>query len=388
MSNRLRVTMLSKLYPPWLAGLEAHVAELSARIAADHPDIDVRVVTAHERRGAATCEQRDGVVVQRAATLARVVRTPITVGTPRHVRRGRPAVLHFHSPNPWSELVVPTDDPAVPVVVSYYHDVVRQRTLNRLYRPVLERVLRRADRIVVWSEQLVDASPVLGAYRDKIVVSPGGIDTARFAPTDATRARARALRRALAPEGPVVLFVGRLVYYKGVDHLLHAMRDVPGTLVIVGRGAWHERLTALARTLGLEARVRFLTDVGPEALPLHYQAADLLVLPSCEPTETFGLVQVEAHASGIPTICTNLPTGVTTVNLDGVTGLVTPVGDSARLAAAIRRLLDDPDERARMGAAAQRRAVEALDVGRCAREMAALYRELTSRATPRAAPRA
>jgi glycosyltransferase involved in cell wall biosynthesis len=79
----------------------------------------------------------------------------------------------------------------------------------------------------------------------------------------------------------------------------------------------------------------------------------VLVLPSIAATETFGLVQVEAHVSGIPTICTNLPTGVTRVTRDEVTGLVVPRADSAALASALRRLLSDNSLRSRLGEAAQ-----------------------------------
>jgi rhamnosyl/mannosyltransferase len=217
---------------------------------------------------------------------------------------------------------------------------------------------------------------MLQRYRDKVAVIPGGIDTARFVPTAQTRLEARALRRALAPEGPVVLYVGRLVYYKGVEYLLRAMREVRATLLIVGRGGLLGALKTLARRLGVHTRTHFLSDVGAAELPLYYQASDLLVLPSCEPTETFGLVQVEAHASGIPSICTALGTGVTFANLDGVSGLVVPPRDSDGLAAAVNRLLRDDALRERLGRQAQQRALALFDVRRCASEVVELYRAL------------
>lgn len=377
----MRVAMLSKLYPPWVGGLEAHVSQLAHAVSARHADVDVSVITGHEARAPASVERHDRVTVYRATTVGRIVRTPITLGTRALVQAARPHVIHVHSPNPWAELVAPLDDRGLRVVVTYHHDVVRQKRLFRLYAPILDRLLRRADRIIVWSPQMID-SPVLRGHADKIEVIPGGIETSRFLPTAESRQRARQLRETVAPRGPVVLFVGRLVYYKGVEFLIRAMRDVEATLLIVGQGEREPACRAMVGRLGLESRVRFLTNVSHEDLPLYYQASDLLVLPSSHSTETFGLVQVEAHASALPSICTALPTGVTFVNVHGVTGLVVPPRDATRLAAAMNQLLDDSRTREAMGRRAQQRAIDCFDIGRCADAMVRIYRQLT---TPRVA---
>ena len=181
------------------------------------------------------------------------------------------------------------------------------------------------------------------------------------------------LRQRLAAAGPVVLFVGRLVYYKGLRYLLTALRSTSATLVIAGKGDEHATLVRLAEGLGVQDRVRFVGEVGDAELPLYYQASDLLVLPSCERTEAFGLVQIEAHASGIPSICTALSTGVVFANLDGETGLVVPPGDSDSLARAINLLSTDHALRLRLGRQAQRRAIDEFDIERCATRMMEIY---------------
>ena len=83
--------------------------------------------------------------------------------------------------------------------------------------------------------------------------------------------------------------------------------------------------------------------------PALYHAADLFVLPASHPSEAFGLVQVEAMAAGLPVVCTELGTGTTYVNLDGVTGLVVPPRNPDALAGAINALIADPARRARHG---------------------------------------
>ena len=152
-----------------------------------------------------------------------------------------------------------------------------------------------------------------------------------------------------------MLFVGRFVYYKGLDVLIDAMRDCEGTLLLAGDGPLESDLRARVAAHGLEPRVRFLGRVPDEDLPAYYRAADLFVLPSMARTETFGVVQIEAMAAGLPVVSTNLPTGVPWVNQDGVSGLVVPPGDAGALAAAIRRLQTDPVLRERLahGAAAR-----------------------------------
>jgi rhamnosyl/mannosyltransferase len=165
--------------------------------------------------------------------------------------------------------------------------------------------------------------------------------------------------------------VGRLVYYKGLDVLIQAMTKCPGTLALIGKGPLEAGLRRLCTDSGIASRVKFLGQVSDEQLVSFYHAADLLVLPSTQPTEAFGLVQVEAMACGLPVVSTDLPTGVPWVNQNGVTGLVVPPGDPDALAAAISRLLDDRALRTQMGEAGRRRAVEQFSGERMARDFIA-----------------
>ncbi len=103
-------------------------------------------------------------------------------------------------------------------------------------------------------------------------------------------------------------------------------------------------------------RIVFCGEVADDALPAYYHAADVFVLPSSERSEAYGMVQVEAMAAGRPVVCTELGTGTSYVNQNGVTGLVVPPRDPAALAAAINRLLADEPLRRRMGEAGRARA--------------------------------
>ena len=146
------------------------------------------------------------------------------------------------------------------------------------------------------------------------------------------------------------------MYYKGLHVLLDAAREWPGTMLIVGDGPLEPSLRAQAAALGVEDRVKFLGRVSHADLPAYYQACDVFVLPSIARTETFGVVQVEAMAAGLPVVSTRLPTGVPWVNQDGVSGLVVAPEDAVALGAALRRLADDHALRQRLADGARRRA--------------------------------
>jgi rhamnosyl/mannosyltransferase len=154
---------------------------------------------------------------------------------------------------------------------------------------------------------------------------------------------------------PMVLFVGRLVYYKGTEYLIRAMQHADATLTIIGDGPMRGRLESLSRELGLQRKISFLGHVPAETLHEYYRACRCLVLPSVEPTEAFGLVQLEAMAYGKPVVNTCLPTGVPFVSVHGETGFTVPPRDPGALAEAINRLCADEDLCVRLGRQARQR---------------------------------
>ena len=200
---------------------------------------------------------------------------------------------------------------------------------------------------------------------------PLSIDVERFASPQP--ARVRTIRRRYA--GPILLFVGRLRYYKGLDYLLRAMKRIDATLLIVGAGPEAARLGAMSYEAGLAKRVHFLGDVSDEALPAYYQAADVFVLPSSHRSEAFGIVLLEAMAAGAPLITTELGTGTSWVNQNGVTGLVVPPRDPEALANAIDRLLSDASMREEMGRRAQERARTEFDLPVLVDRVMAVYEQ-------------
>ena len=291
----------------------------------------------------------------------------------------RDELWHLHEPFPLGTLAVLLRSLArsrAKIVVTWHSDVVRQRAIRPLYEAVARAVLDRAAAIHVATEAHVSGSRILGRYRDKIEVIPFIVDGARYRRRVAHPLARRI--RAWAGEAPVALYLGRLVYYKGLDQLLDALAWVPELrLVVAGDGLLRAPLEVQAGRLGVAGRVYWTGPLADADLVGAYSGADFFVLPSTHRTEAFGLVQVEAMAAGLPVISTMLGTGVELVNRDGVSGLHVPARDPRALAAALARLATDPAHRAALAAGALRRA-EDFAPGRLGARYSALYERVAS----------
>jgi rhamnosyl/mannosyltransferase len=348
----VRIVHLYKdYYPPVEGGIERTVWRMARGAAAAGADVTV-LTSAHGARH--TSEERlDGVRIVRCAEWARFLSTPFCPGMPGRLASLEADILHLQFPSPPGEISTLIAKRSVPVVVTYQSDIVRQAALLPVYGPVVRAILARARVIMTTSPQYLDHSPFLQPHRAKCVVIPLGIELEGFSGNGAVDAAAADLR---ARHGtPHILFVGRFRYYKGLDVLIDAMPAVRARLVLVGAGPEEARLRAQCARLGLGERVVFAGSVEDRMLAAHYRAADLFVLPSTHPSEAFGLVMVEAQASGRAVVSTELGTGTSYVNVHGETGLVVPPRNPAALAAAINRLLEDLPLRTRMGDAARRR---------------------------------
>jgi rhamnosyl/mannosyltransferase len=363
---------VGKFYPPVPGGME-RVVEALCHVNGNGV-ISRALVVNNGRR--TVRETVDGVDVTRVGTIATAGSVPIAPGLAAALGGSRADAIVLHEPNPWALLSFAIARPRAPLAIWFHSEVVRPRLQYALfYHPIARAAYRAARRIVVSSPALAEHAAVLKPYRDRIVVIPFGIDTSRWAPTPAIRARAAGIRGRFG-DRPLVLFAGRMVPYKGVDVLLRALADTPAAAVLVGQGPSLDRWQALARGLQLDGRVTFAGEVPHAELAALYHACDMFVLPSVTRAEAFGYVQLEAMACGKPVINTRVPSGVPWVNRDGESGITVPPGDVSALRAAIAALADDDERRARLGAAARARVESEFSMATMRAAVSALYRGL------------
>ncbi len=368
----LKVLHVGKFYPPYPGGMESHLQTLCEELS---KSIKIEVLVASDRWRSERSMQ-GGVEVTRLATALMLHGTPIVPLMALAMRRARPDVVHLHFPNPMAALACLMSRLDAPIVVTWHSDVVRQRRAAAAFAPLLSLLLRQCAAIIVGSTAYVETSAVLSARRKLCHVIPFGIRAAAFEHPDA--ARVAELRRRYGTR--IVLGVGRLIYYKGFEHLVRAMADVRATALIAGDGPLGGALSAEAARLGIADRIALLGRVNDADLKACYHACDVFTLPSVERSEAFGIVQLEAMACGKPVVNTRLDSAVPHVSLDGLTGLTVPPSDPAALAAALSALLDDPARCAAMGAAARQRVREEFSDELMARRTLEVYREVVANA--------
>ena len=208
-----------------------------------------------------------------------------------------------------------------------------------------------ADGIVAWTRFEADSLvSMLGAEREQIAVAPIGVDAERFRPLDRAEARARL---GIPADEETLLYVGRLDRIKGAEVLLRAaglLADRPQLRVQFVGGEvdadYAAGLRALAAELDIADRVSWIGTVPNDALPWHYAAADMLIVPSY--SESYSIVAAEAMACGTPVVASNVP-GPASFIEDGVSGRLVAAGDAPALARAICEVLDDDGLRKRIG---------------------------------------
>jgi rhamnosyl/mannosyltransferase len=371
-TGTLRVLHVYKTwYPDSYGGIEQFIKQLSEQTAllgiANHlfvPSRRVRRVT-HDQQGA--------LQITRVPVTLELQSTPFSLSAFGAFRAAAAAsdLIHYQFPWPFGDLLHLSGAGKTPGIVSYQSDVVRQRLVMPLYRPLMHAFLRSMKRIVSASPQYLASSPVLQQYRDKVEVIGLGLDPASYAPASPS-----CLARWQAEVGTgFFLFVGVLRYYKGLHILLDACAGTSLPVVIAGAGPLREELQAQARRLGLD-HVHFVGLVSDEDKSALLALCRAVVFPSHLRSEAFGITLLEGALHGKPLISCEIGTGSSHVNQHDVTGLVVPPGDATALRHAMLRLQTDDKTARAMGQAALARFEAHFTAQRIARSYARLYREV------------
>ncbi len=371
----MRILQLGKFYFPHMGGIENHLYLLCNEL---KHSVDLDVVVANARR-TSSVDDVNGVRVTRCLSLTSVASTSLCPTMPFALSGRRYDLLHFHFPDPMGVMSYLVGRPAQrhAIVVTYHGDIVKQKRLLRLYGPFMHTILARAEAIICTSPDYLAGSEVLAPYRAKCHVIPHGIDLSQFEPSRETEREAAAIRARFGGR-KIVLGVGRLIYYKGFEYAVRAMREVDAELLLVGTGPLKVALEETARECGVASRVHFLGEVRAESLAAHYIASDVYALPSVARSEAFAIVQLEAMACGVPVVNTAIPrSGVTFVSRDGESGLTVPPMDAPAFARALSKILDDGELRHRLGEAGRARVKREFSKEVMAERTLALYEQVT-----------
>lgn len=281
-------------------------------------------------------------------------------------------LIHYHFPWPFMDVVHFASRIDKPSVVTYHSDIVRQKVLTKVYRPLMNAFLGSVDAIVASSPNYLDSSCVLQKFRAKSCAIPIGLEQGLYpAPCSS---RVEEFRRRYG--GRFFLFVGVLRYYKGLHLLLEAMRGQTWPLVIAGAGPLGVELAETAKKFGLH-NVHFLGEVDEQEKIDLLEASYALIFPSHLRSEAFGISLLEGAMLGKPMVCCEIGTGTSYINQHEVSGLVVAPANAAALREAMNRLWLHPQLALHYGKAARERYLQIFTAHSMGREYASLYRRVS-----------
>jgi glycosyltransferase involved in cell wall biosynthesis len=291
----------------------------------------------------------------------------------------RPDLIHAHWILPQGVVAILTKFFCGTPVITTGHGTDVFALRGRIRNALKRLVVAKSD---AWTTNTPATAGAVAANSSapQVQIIPMGVDVALFAGGSRD-----ALRRELADGELLLLFVGRLVESKGCHHLIRALAllssalSVRATLWVVGDGDQRSALESIARSLGVEHKVRFWGTIVNRRLPDFYAAADLLVAPSVETSsgesEGQGVVLLDAFASGTCVLATRIG-GVSSIVTDSCTGMLVEPGDPQALAAAMEQLLSDPLRRCKLTEAAFVHVKENYPWDKIAAEFESLYRQV------------
>jgi glycosyltransferase involved in cell wall biosynthesis len=346
----MKIAQVCPRYKPHIGGVETVVEELSRRLAAQGHDVSV--ITTDPSRSLPREETIDGVKVYRFPAYAPGDAYYLSFPLRSFLRKQSYDVVHAHGYHAFPALFAMAAQTQRFVFTAHYHGhghTPFRNALFGLYRTAGSRIFRRADAVTcvsAFEQGLVCRD--FPQYCGKTRVIPNGINRREF--------------QGLTPypkSSPIILYVGRLEEYKGVQHAIQALPQLPGyELVVIGRGPYRAELRKLAAETG--ANVRFLEGLMRKDLLRWYATADAFVMLSG--FEAYGITVAEALAAGTPCVVARSSSLSEFVDDGLCRGVDLPVSPD-RLAGELRRTVRVPY------------AKEILDWDEVVARMLAVYRE-------------
>lgn len=369
MANNLKIVQVCSYFPstqwtPFYGGIESYVYNLSKFLVKNGHK--VTVLTSKIPKKLPKTENINGIRIMRISTPIMAGGFPLmphlflkllTASKDADIIHG-----HINSPTIIEHAALVSKIMDVPLVVTYHADPIMQDITVKLpkyvqrilhkYWIIVDLILRRAKKIIATTPLYLQKSKILRNFLEKVVVIPNSIDFNFFKETQASDIDIFRKKYRLE-SNRIILFVGRLVKYKGLEYLLKAMRTVienfgDACLLIVGDGPLRKELENLTRKNALEKYVSFFGNIDSENLRIIYALSDIFVLPSISNSEGFGIVLIEAMAHAKPVIASDVG-GVPYVVKAGINGLLVPPKDYEMLGKRIIELLSDTNKAQELG---------------------------------------
>lgn len=370
----MRVLHISKYYYPYIGGVE----NICKYLVESMPQHDRAVICFNEQRNDMV-EKVNDVMVYRVGTWVNIARQALSLSYFRMMKRAmrefQPDIIQFHWANPFPAAILLTMIPkGVKLVVHWHMDIIKQKKIYPLIKPIETALLKRADLVVVTSPQYRDASLPLQPFKNKVKILPCAIDEDNFILKEGDMEKIENIKRRYDNK-PIVFFIGRHIQYKGLPHLIESEKFVKSDCVFVIGGSGP--LTRELKSNCHSSRVYFVGRLSDEDLKLHHYAASVFAFPSITKNEAFGIALAEAMYCDTPAVTFTIPgSGVNWVSLNDVTGLEVPNGDDMAFAQAIDVLLANKALSSKMAENGKKRVKENFTIPVMTKLMDGYYNEL------------
>jgi len=333
----MRILQLGKFYPIG-GGVEKVMYDLLIGLSEKGISCDMLCAYAEKGRKLTDITKQNRLICTK--TLFKKYATMLSLEMVTTLRRiaSRYDIIHVHHPDPMAALALRLSGYKGKVVLHWHSDIVKQKKLLKLYQPLQQWLIQRADLIVGTTPVYISSSHDLAGVQYKCTYLPIGIPAIEPEQSGVDAVKAQ------YPGKKIVYSLGRLVHYKGYRYLVDAAKYLDDDYVVLigGSGELHDELQQQIEREGLTERVKLLGRIGDDSLAAYYGACDVYCLSSIMKTEAFAIVQIEAMSCGKPVVSCNIEgSGVPWVNADGVSGIIVEPEDSRALADAIQRITND-----------------------------------------------
>ncbi|MBN2251490.1 MAG: glycosyltransferase [Candidatus Altiarchaeota archaeon] len=369
----MKIAQVTKYFFPHRGGIETHVLGICKEFLEKGHEVDVYTSNKPKSR-----EREDicGIKVFRSRVFFTLFNAPFSPGIFINLMRWKYDIIHVHLPDPFNSVfaLLAAKARSKPLFVTYHADIIKDNWYHTPFRLIyglfLDGVLSAAVKIAATTPNYVNKSQISARYRKKVEIVPNFVDAARF--NQSVDGSVLRERHGLG-DRKVILFLGRLVPYKGVEYLIKAFAKVKerrddAVLVIAGSGPLEKELKDLAEESGIKD-VLFV-KASDEDIPGYYAACDVFVLPSVTRQEAFGIALLEAMASGKPAVTTNI-SGMPYVIGDA--GITVKPRDVDGLSHALVEILADEQLAKNLGEKGRARVVKEFSQKKVAEKILELY---------------
>ncbi len=350
----MRVLQVGKFYYPVVGGVETVEYDLTEMLNRNNITCDVLCTDIGKVN---RTDIINGYRVYRSATITSIFSTSLSYSYIKNLRSliKDYDIIHVHLPNPLANFsLLFANMHGKKIVLHWHSDIIKQKFLLKLYRPLQSWLLKKADVIIGTSDKYIAESHELKPYLDKCVSIPIGIDCEHLEYDGELVEKIKSQYH----YKKIIFSLGRHVYYKGFEHLIAAAKYLSDDYVVVigGDGPLRKELQIKIESLNLQDKVFLVGKIKNNELGSYFSACKVFCLPSILKSEAFGVVQIEAMSYSKPVVATNIKgSGTSWVNMHGVSGLNVEIENPEQIAAAIRDIADDDNVYAKYSVDAKRR---------------------------------